>query len=244
MDEIQRGAPAGDWLGGASAVAVLTFEVEADDAGGDLTSLSHEAYGVRVGLPRALQLLTRLQVPATFFFSGEEARRYPHLLESIAMAGHELALQTPPQTIAADVEAFRALGHEVRGYRAPDWRLTSDALDRLGAAGLSYDSTLMDDDRPYRMRTAHGVLAELPVHRALADRDELEPPSRVLERWTEELSAMRGTGSLAVLACHPVVAGRPSRLALLERLVEFARGQGGIRFERADRVAEAVIRPR
>jgi peptidoglycan-N-acetylglucosamine deacetylase len=62
--------------------------------------------------------------------------------------------------------------------------------------------------------------------------------------WTEELDAMRHTRSLAVLSCHPVVAGRPSRVLMLERLIEWTRERRDIRFERADRVAAKVLTPR
>jgi peptidoglycan-N-acetylglucosamine deacetylase len=269
MEEVQRGAPAGDWLAGASVVVVLTFEIDAEATGSDLTALSHEAYGVRVGLPRILQLLTRLGVPGTFFFPGTAAARYPHLLESIAQAGHEIALHGNRRVrlpslsdgaqradFEAGLQTLRGLGHEVSGYRAPYWQLTPHTLDLLGHHGFTYDSSLMDDDRPYRMRTRTGVLAELPVHWSLDDREEhpfaaegglgkqVESPVRVFEMWTEELEAMRGTRSLAVLSCHPVVTGRPSRLRMLERVVEFARERRDVRFERADRVAQTVLTAR
>jgi hypothetical protein len=52
------------------------------------------------------------------------------------------------------------------------------------------------------------------------------------------------TRSLCVLACHPVVAGRPSRVQMLEKFVQFARERGGVRFDRADRVAHTVAVPR
>jgi hypothetical protein len=106
------------------------------------------------------------------------------------------------------------------------------------------------------MRTTGGVIAELPVHWSLDDREQhpfaadgglgmqVESSARVLEQWTDELDAMRSTRSLCVLSCHPVVAGRPSRLVMLERFVGFAREKGNVRFDRADRVAQTVAVPR
>jgi len=272
MDEIQRGAPAGDWLAGASAVVLLTFELPVDagpGARGDLSVLSHDAYASRVGIPRILQLLTRLSVEATFFVPGETAERQPHTLEAIAMAGHEVALHgyggkrltamsaaEQRTDLERSLTTLRGLGHEPRGYRAPFWQLTQQTLELLADFGLTYDSSLMDDDRPYRIRTARGVIAELPVHWSLDDREQhpfsadgamgmqVESSPRVLEQWTAELDAMRSTRSLCVLACHPVVAGRPSRLVMLERFVEFAREKGNVRFDRADRLGHTVAVPR
>lgn len=271
MEEVQRGAPAGDWLAGASSVVVVTFElaVEAPPGRGDLSVLSHDAYGTRVGLPRILQLLTRLGIQATFFVPGVTAERAAHSLEAIAMAGHEVALHGYAGTrltamsraeqrndLERGLAALRALGHDPRGYRAPFWQLTQHSLELIAEAKLTYDSSLMDDDRPYRMRTSHGVIAELPVHWSLDDREQhpfasdgamgmqVESSPRVLEQWTAELDAMCQTRSLCVLACHPVVAGRPSRVQMLEKFVQFARERGGVRFDRADRVAHTVAVPR
>ena len=66
-------------------------------------------------------------------------------------------------------------------------------------------------------------MAELPPHWMLDDweqyasmvdpplGDHIEPTRKALEIWTAELDAMRGTASLLVLTCHPLLSGRPSR---------------------------------
>src|SRR6266545_1565777 len=153
MEEVQRGAPAGDWLAGASAVVLMTFELPIEAGAGsrgDLSVLSHDAYASRVGIPRILQLLTRLAVEATFFVPGVTAERQPHTLEAIAMAGHEIALhgssgkRLTAMSAAeqrADLElsmtTLRRLGHEPRGYRAPYWQLTQTTLELLAEFGLT-----------------------------------------------------------------------------------------------------------
>jgi peptidoglycan-N-acetylglucosamine deacetylase len=111
----------------------------------------------------------------------------------------------------------------------------------------------MDDDRPYRLSTAEGEVAELPVHWSLDDWEQyaflpepdigqrIENPRDVAEIWKGELDAMRKTNSLCVLTCHPFLSGRPSRLRAIEDFLKFARELGDVRFSRADRLADLVL---
>ncbi|MBE3554945.1 MAG: polysaccharide deacetylase family protein [Thermicanus sp.] len=45
--------------------------------------------------PKLLQLLDAYQVKATFFVVGDQARKYPELIRSIAEKGHEIGLHNP-----------------------------------------------------------------------------------------------------------------------------------------------------
>ena len=101
--------------------------------------------------------------------------------------------------------------------------------------GLAYDSSLMDSDRPYRLRRrGDRTIAELPPHWSLDDWEQyaflprpdigsvIESPRKVLEIWTAELDAMRRHGCLFMLTCHPFLSGRPSRVEALRALIEHA----------------------
>ena len=270
----EREPSSGDWLGDAAAVCLLTFDVDAEApilAEGerfarDLSTMSHQAYGPRVGVPRILALLDRLEVPATFFVPGLTAERWPHAVETILEAGHEVGFHThahhPPLTLTAEQEredfdrglrALRQVGAEPRGFRASYWQLTEPALGALVDHGFTHDASLMDDDRPYRLRYRGAELAELPVHWLMDDWEQyaflpdppigtlLRAPEHALEVWTAELDAMRRTHSLYVLTAHPFVSGRPSRVEALGRFIEFARDCGDVRFSRADRLADVVL---
>ena len=69
----------------------------------------------------------------------------------------------------------------------------------------------------------------------------IETPGKVLELWTGELDAMRSTGSLCLVCCHPFLSGRPSRLRTVERFVEFARGCGDVELLTCGEIAERVL---
>lgn len=93
----RREPPAGDWRRGAAAVVCITFGFDAEtgmlsDASGharDISAMSHQAYGPRVGVPRILEL-ARHGLPATFFSRGG-AQRWPATVEAILARGHEVA---------------------------------------------------------------------------------------------------------------------------------------------------------
>jgi peptidoglycan/xylan/chitin deacetylase (PgdA/CDA1 family) len=269
----RRDAPQ-TWRGGAAAVAALSFDVDAEspvlaiDAtyAGHLSTMSHQAYGPRVGVPRILELLARLEVRSTFFFPGTTVQRWPGTLEAVLEAGHEVALhshrhvplvQLSPDEQRADLEqglaALAAHGVTPTGYRAPLWQQTRHTLDLLPEYGIRWDSSLMDDDRPYIVETGGAALAELPVHWSLDDWEQyaflpapdvgqsIELPDKVLALWTGELDAMRATGSLCVICCHPFLSGRPSRLRSVERFVAFARELGDVALLTCGEVADRVL---
>ena len=250
------------WPNGHRAAFALTFDVDAEsailavDAGyaGRLSTMSHQAYGPKVGVPRILRMLARNGIVATFFVPGLTADRYPHMVEAIAEAGHEIGhhgySHVPFHAMDADgrrrelerasASLERITGRRPEGFRAPWWELTDDSPGLLADHGIRWDSSMMDDDRPYLMDTGRGVLAELPVHWMLDDWEQyaflpepnvgavIESPAKVLDLWGSELDALAGEGGLFVHTSHPFLSGRASRVATLEKLAEHARSLEGV----------------
>jgi peptidoglycan/xylan/chitin deacetylase (PgdA/CDA1 family) len=255
-------------------VLTLTFDLDAESAvlarsaaaEHDLSTMSHQAYGPQTALPRILALLAETDVAATFFVPGESARRWPRAVEAIMAGDHEIALHSDlhkPLTamtdaqqaddLNANVDALRALGAEPVGYRAPNWQLTARTLELLIEIGLTYDSSLMDDDHPYVIDHPLGRIAELPVHWSLDDWEQyaflpepdigqvINTPATVRELWTGELDAMRSTGSLCNICAHPFLSGRPSRLKVIADLIAFARKCGDVEIMRCDALARRIL---
>jgi peptidoglycan-N-acetylglucosamine deacetylase len=243
--------------------AILSFDVDAEapilvegrrhaeNAG----LMSHQAYGPRVGVPRILALLADHDLPATFFVPGLTADRYPETVDRILEAGHEVGhhsyahfspFDQEEQAERADFEqalaALERRGVRPEGFRCPSWEPSWRTPSLVAEYGLAYDSSLMDDDRPYLLETERGELVELPVHWSLDDweqyvylprppfKSSIESPSKVLELWIAELDAMRRDGGLFVLTCHPFLSGRPHRVEVLRRLIEHALAAGDVEF--------------
>jgi peptidoglycan/xylan/chitin deacetylase (PgdA/CDA1 family) len=250
------------WPGEASAACAVTFDVDAESAilamdarfAERASTMSHQAYGPKVGVPRLLGVLERAGVRATFFVPGFTARRYPDTVRAIVAAGHEVGWHNDlhealHSLTEAEERAILERGAEVlepltggrpRGYRAPLWELNARTPELLAAAGFTYDSSLMDDDVPYRLATDAGTLIELPVHWSLDDWEQfaylpepdigsqIELPSKVLELWTAELDAMRDEGCLLVVTMHPFLSGRPARARMLGELLARVRNRGDV----------------
>jgi len=243
--------------------ALLSFDVDAetpilvegrryaDNAG----VMSHQAYGPLVGVPRIIALLAEYSLPATFFVPGVTAERYPETVERILAAGHEVGHHSYAHFSPFDQEeaaeradferALSALGRfgvKLDGFRCPSWEPAWRTPALVAEYGLDYDSSLMDDDRPYLLETSAGDIVELPVHWSLDDWEQyaylprppfkspIESPQKVLDLWTSELDAMRRHGCIFVLTCHPFLSGRPHRVEVLRRLIEHALAAGDVEF--------------
>jgi peptidoglycan/xylan/chitin deacetylase (PgdA/CDA1 family) len=250
------------WPDGHRAAFALTFDVDAESAilavdaayAGRLSTMSHQAYGPKVGVPRLLRMLERNGIVATFFVPGLTADRYPHMVEAIAAAGHEIGhhgySHVPFHAMDADgrrrelerasASLERITGRRPEGFRAPWWELTDDSPGLLADHGIRWDSSMMDDDRPYLMDTGRGVLAELPVHWMLDDWEQyaflpepnvgavIESPAKVFDLWRSELDALADEGGLFISTSHPFLSGRASRVATLEKLAVHARSLEGL----------------
>ena len=263
------------WPNGHRAALSLTFDVDAESAilavdpvyARRLSTMSHQRYGPRVGVPRILRMLERTGVRATFFVPGLTADLHPEMVEAVLAAGHELGhhgySHVPYHRMSDDEQrrdierAFASLerasgGVRPDGFRAPWWELTNSTPGILSEFGFAWDSSLMDDDRPYLLDTGTSVLAELPVHWMLDDWEQyaylpepnigavIESPAKVLDLWGSELEAIAGEGGLMVHTSHPFLSGRPSRVATLERIIERARVLGGIWIAPAGEIAAHV----
>jgi len=244
------------WPEGYRAAACFTFDVDAEspilfehpEAAGWLDVMTHQAYGPRTGLPRILRVLARQQVRATFFVPGYTAERWPDVIPAILDGGHEIACHghlhegsreageaTEERRLLRALEALDRFGVKPAGYRAPNWEVSYALAGILARHRISYDSSLMDSDWPYRLAVSGdadaATLVELPVHWGL---DDWEPytylpgisgsgliasPEDVIARWTLELEALVDESGLFMLTNHPFVSGHASRAAGLERLI-------------------------
>ena len=73
--------------------------------------------GIEEGMPRLLDLLKSENVPATFFCTGEVARRFPKSIEQIVSAGHELGCHGDTHAKFTDISRQEAM-NEIRNSKA------------------------------------------------------------------------------------------------------------------------------
>jgi peptidoglycan-N-acetylglucosamine deacetylase len=246
------------WPEGMTSAAALTFDVDAEsvwlamDPGNAERPgvLSQGRYGPRVGLPLILALLADKRLRATFFIPGVNVSLYPGAIDAIIRGGHEVALHgythTRPSLLKPDeernelersFEVLTAAGGVVAGYRAPGWDVSAQTLDLLEEKGLLYASQFMDDITPYRHPGRR--LIELPVQWILDDWPHfgwhagdsgrtIKGTHEVEAIWSEEFEGIHRHGGSTILTMHPQVTGRPSRVALLGRMIDRMQRMGDV----------------
>ena len=226
--------------------------------------LSTGQYGARAGVPRILDLLERYGIDATFFIPAVSAKLYSDEVRQIADAGHEVGIHgwihEFTATLERDEERMlmqRSLdtleeiaGSRPVGIRTGSWEYSENTLELIEELGLLYDSSLMADDVPYELLSSGeptGVV-ELPVEWILddypyfgmnrfADTRPYTPPSGVYEIWTAEFDVAYEEGGLFLLTMHPQIIGHRSRIAMLERLIQYMQGKPGVWFATHEQVA-------
>ena len=231
-------------------------------------ALSQGAYGYKEGVPRILNLLAKHGLRCTFFVPGMIIERNRGVVQEILAAGHEIAHHsyshrwvetlTPEEErdefqkgidLIADVS-----GRKPRGWRSPAAELSPRTMDLLLEHGFRYSSNFFDRDEPYRhvVNGKRTDLIELPFAWVLDDAPFflysiqltgriMMPPSLVFEHWASEFDGLHSeTGKCFVLAMHPQIIGRPSRIALLERLIVHIRQHQDVWFGRCDEAADAL----
>ena len=237
------------WPDGKRAAVSFTFDFDAESVWLAMDpenarrpgTLSIGVYGARVGVPLILETLARHKLRATFFVVGRNVELYPDRVAAIVAGGHEIAVHgythTPPARLTpveeeAELILARKLlegaGATIAGYRSPSWDVSPVTIDLLQKHGFRYSSQFMTDIRPYRHET-HDLI-ELPIQWLLDDWPHfqmgfgqmdrpMQTTSHVEALWMEELDGIATLGGHCVLTMHPQVMGRPSRVALLDRLI-------------------------
>jgi peptidoglycan-N-acetylglucosamine deacetylase len=258
------------WPDGARCAAIFTFDFDAEELwiGEDPANASRPGvcsqgtFGAKVGVPSLLTLLRRHELRSTFFVPGRVAERHPDQVAAIVAAGHELGhhgyTHTSPSALTREEEEaelvrgkkiLESFGTAVTGYRSPSWEFSAHTLSLLEAHGIMYSSNLLDDLLPYRHPGSQVV--ELPVHWMLDDAPhfwfanadwtkKIATTAEVRNIWEEEFLGIREMGGLCIFTMHPQIIGRPSRMAFLDKFIQFVKDQPDVWLATCQEVAATL----
>ena len=233
----------------------------------DYEILSRGEYGAVDGLPRILRMLDRQQIPSSFFIPAASAVLHPDMVKQIQASklGHEIGVhgwiherlpllndeQEEQRLLNLSIDTLQKMtGRRPVGYRAPSWKFSKWTMGQVKAAGFLYDSSLMASDDAYEILldgNPTGVV-ELPIERILDDfpyfggnADGSNPtPSAAFEVFQSEFDVAYDESGLYLLTMHPHMIGHRSRVAMLERLVQYMKRKPGVWFATHEQIANHV----
>lgn len=230
--------------------------------------LSQGHYGATVAVPRFLKLLDKYEIKGTFFIPGATVEKYPDMVREIVRKGHEIGnhgythicpslFKSKEQEIDEYMRTSEAIkkltGNKPKGFRAPSWEFSLHTLNILKDMGFVYDSTMMGSDKIEHLEVfgEKSEIVEIPINWTLDDAPfwllsgfnwgaPMLPPSSVYEIWTEEFQYLyeESFNNVFTLTCHPQISGRPSRIRMYEKLVQFLKGHSDVEFVRCIDAAE------
>jgi peptidoglycan/xylan/chitin deacetylase (PgdA/CDA1 family) len=250
------------WPGGARVAVALSFDSDHEtiplrDGETSPGKLSQGEYGARVAVPRILQLLATMEIPASFFVPAVSALLHPDEVTAYVEASHEVAvhgwihernaLLRRDEELDLTGRAIDALerlaGRRPIGIRTPSWDFSPHSLDVILELGFEYDSSLMADDEPYEVlyEGRSTGLIEVPCEWIRDDAPYFTmdrftgsrpytPPRGALDIWRDEFDAAYAEGGLFQLTLHPHVIGHRSRLVMLRELIDHIRGHDDVWF--------------
>ena len=181
------------WPNGSALSIRINVALEIFGAGSSVASGTKEGigglsardeYNFEVGAWRAIDALTRHNLPATFFLSTSAILKYPEVVNAIRSEGFEIAAHGFEQGLAAAsisgdreeeevvkcTELIRTVQDELGGWVSPGGVCSQRTIDALIGQGYLYHGDLQDDDIPYFLETQAGTIVEIP-HRSQSTND-------------------------------------------------------------------------
>jgi peptidoglycan-N-acetylglucosamine deacetylase len=172
---------------------------------------------------------------------------------------HELYINKPLAEMESIIERSQAVferlgGHRAVGFRTPSGDFQAGSHEVLRRLGFLYSSSMRGDDRPYRWVFSGRVsdLVEIPAHWEMDDFPQFgyndsppDPASRdrigglewTYDNWRREFDGYYREGLCFPVIMHPQLMGKPGRVELLRRLIEYIQGHRGVWFGTGEQIA-------
>ena len=145
----------------------------------------------------------------------------------------------------------RVSGRAPRGWRSPAAEISAITMPMLVEYGFDYSSNFFDDDSPY-LHDVDGIetkIVELPFRWVLDDAPffqysivlpgrTMQAPSALLEAWKGEFDLLYAEDRMMMVGMHPEMIGQPSRIKVLEGLIQHALSHKNVWIGRCDEMVD------
>jgi allantoinase len=228
----------------------------------DLIGYSPRDYGNRVGVWRIMEAMDKHGIRGTAALNGAVCEFEPRIIEEGNKRGWEWmghcmtnsrrwsgADEASERKIIADtVRTLReGTGKAPRGWLGAGLAETTRTPELLKEQGIDYVADWVNDDQPYRMRTAHGDLYSIPYSVEINDRvayDErkVTPPefARMIREQFDCLYQEGETSARVMAIClHPWISGVPHRMPYLREALSYIDGHAKIWWATGSEIIDA-----
>ena len=220
----------------------------------DFWSYSNRDYGTRIGVYRIMRVLDGLGLRASATVNATVATRFPRVIDEITRRnweivaggidmGHvhhgKLELSAERELIQRTRDTLsRSSGKHVAGWHSPGHSESANTLMLLAENGFEYVTDWANDDVPYMMKTAAGLLCAMPltyewsdrvllVHHNLTVEDYEAQVLQAFERLHAEAERL-GSARILSLSISPWILGYPHRIGTLERVLRKISDNGSV----------------
>ncbi|MEH3089005.1 MAG: polysaccharide deacetylase family protein [Microbacterium arborescens] len=229
----------------------------------DLGQNSFYDYGAREGMPRILDLLDRHGIRMTSFMIGDAVQRHPELAAEIVARGHEAGahgrswqrqyqLDRAAETawILDGVRAIREVtGATPTGYNNYWIRPGVNTLEILAENGFDYHIDDLSSDEPFLQRIGGRPFATVPYSVHLNDIASFDfagfSPADYEQQLVDEFDQLYDEGAtrrrMMSIGLHDRISGHPSRVRVLDRVLERLRDREGVWWARRDEIARWTL---
>jgi peptidoglycan/xylan/chitin deacetylase (PgdA/CDA1 family) len=229
----------------------------------DLPTEKWYDYGIKEGIPRLLDMYDRRKVKVTSHMVGLAVDKHPALAKEIVDRGHEPAAhgqtwepiyaKTPAEeranyeTNIASIE--RATGRRPIGFNAPGMRATPATFSILQDLGFLYHTDDLSRDEPFLIPVRGKPFVVVPYTFVLNDLQNFENRWRTCSDFAGELKAefdalyaeSAKKRRMISVSAHDRVAGRASRMRVIEDFIAYAQRHSGVVFLRKDEIAKFAL---
>jgi peptidoglycan-N-acetylglucosamine deacetylase len=219
-------------------------------------------------LTRILDLLDEYRIKGTFFVPGINAENHPDFMQAFHSRGHEVAChnwkheniagltkEEERERLLLTVKAIeKAIGKKPVGNRTAGGDLSPNTLDLLWENGFLYDSSLRNNDMPYRLKqpgsaTENGLVVvpsyyDMDDFHLFADypgvpayHARMLSPQAGYEMWTTAFDGFYKFGLCYMTMFHPQIIGKPGCVMLLDRVLNYIKKFPRVWFATAEQIA-------
>jgi peptidoglycan/xylan/chitin deacetylase (PgdA/CDA1 family) len=227
----------------------------------DIPNYSWAEYGMRMGMPRFLKLISERGLKASTSINAGVIDAYPACAEAMREAGwefighglHQKSMQEEVDETALIEMAIEKIevftGTKMRGWLSPGLKETVDTPDILKKVGLDYVCDWVVDDLPTWMTTEKGPLIAMPYNLEVNDSIiyaiEKHTSPEMYRRMSDTVAAFEkeldDNPRVLPIGLHPHLMGVPHRINYLERMLDDLMARSDTVFMNGSEIADWFI---